>query len=360
MTDCIVVGGGLIGMLSACLLHEAGAEVVVVDQGALGKEASWAGGGILSPLYPWRYPSEVTQLAQYGQQHYAAFAQALAEETGVDPQWLRSGLLMLGVSEPQRAQALAWAQANAAQIESIEAGAVRALAPALAESVGPGLWMAQIAQMRNPRLSRAMRERLVRRRIAFREHCQVQRILTDSGRVQGVETTQGVLRADKVLVAGGAWSAGLIEGLGARLDVFPVRGQMIVLQGPPGLLKSIVLHEDRYLIPRADGRIVVGSTLEYVGFCKQTTESACKTLRTEAVQMLPALEPLPIEHQWAGLRPGSRTGVPVISAHPQIDGLFVNTGHFRYGVVLGLASARLAAGLILGQNMNISSRFYKF
>jgi glycine oxidase len=124
---------------------------------------------------------------------------------------------------------------------------------------------------------------------------------------------------------------------------------MLVLRGEPGALRRIVLHRDHYLIPRADGRIVVGSTLEDVGFDKSTTGQAKEELLAAAGALMPGLEMWPVERQWAGLRPGSPQGIPVIDEHPRIKGLYVNAGHYRNGVVMGLGSARLCADLVAGR-----------
>jgi glycine oxidase len=165
--------------------------------------------------------------------------------------------------------------------------------------------------------------------------------------VHGLMTEQGEFKAERVVIAGGAWSALLLEATGVTLPIRPVRGQMILYRAEPDVVQRIVLSRDRYVIPRRDGRILVGSTLEEVGFDKSTTRAAMQELESEATRLIPALANYPIEHHWAGLRPGSPHGIPYIMQHPRIEGLFINTGHFRNGVVLGLASARLLADILL-------------
>ena len=347
MTDCIVVGGGLIGMLTARNLQEGGADVLLVERGELGREASWAGGGILSPLYPWRYPDSVTALARYSQAHYDELARDLHEETGIDPEWTRNGLLILDVEE--RDQARSWAPAHAQRLEELDAAALSACEPALAQGFQDGLWMPDVAQIRNPRLVKALKASLQARGIRFREWTNVEGLAVQGERVTGVHTPEGVLSAETVLVAGGAWSSRLLELPEAGVEVEPVRGQMIVFKAEPGLLSRIVLHRDRYVIPRRDGRILAGSTLERVGFDKHTTEGARRELQAAARALVPALAGYPVEHHWAGLRPGTPQGIPYIGPHPTLRGLYLNAGHFRNGVVLGLASARLAADLVLGR-----------
>jgi len=347
MTDCLVVGGGLLGMLTARFLNEAGAEVLVLDKSELGHEASWAGGGILSPLYPWRYDDAVTALASYGQPRYRELAEALAAESGVDPEWTPSGLLMLDVEDA--GDAAAWGQRHALSVETVTATHTLEIEPALADGQGGGVWMPDVAQIRNPRLVKAMRGSLMHRGIAFREGVAVDRLIVEDGRARGVHTSEGELRAERVLVASGSWSAELLASAGVHIEVEPVRGQMILFGARPDTLTRIVLAGDRYLIPRRDGHILCGSTLEHTGFDKSTTQTAMEELHAAAIERVPALADFPVVKHWAGLRPGSPRGIPYIGEHPEIRGLFVNAGQYRNGVVLGLASAQLAADQILGR-----------
>jgi glycine oxidase len=140
-----------------------------------------------------------------------------------------------------------------------------------------------------------------------------------------------------------------MQALPYPADVHPVRGQMLLFKTKPGLIKRMVLEENRYVIPRRDGRVLFGSTIEEAGFDKSTTEQARTELSAIARERFPVLKDYPIEHHWAGLRPGSPAGVPYICRHPELENLYINAGHFRNGVVLGPASARLAADLIIGR-----------
>ena len=354
--DCLVVGGGLIGMLSARELVQAGCRVGLVERGEAGRESTWAGGGILSPLYPWRYPDAVNALANWGQHHYAAFAERLQQESGIDPEYRQSGLLILDVDE--QAAALHWAQRWQAQMTSIDTTRIADLEPALGEQAGQALWMPAVAQLRNPRLARACYQSIKNQGVTIFEQRAVSGLRHKDGRISGVLTVDGEIGAKQVIVAGGAWSAGLLEATGVQLPVRPVRGQMILYHAAPDQVKRIVLSRDRYVIPRRDGRVLVGSTLEETGFDKRTTQEALQALQSEAARLIPALADCPVEHHWAGLRPGSPAGIPYIGAHPTIEGLYINSGHFRNGVVLGLASARLLADRVLQRHSEFDAGDY--
>ena len=150
-----------------------------------------------------------------------------------------------------------------------------------------------------------------------------------------------------MIITAGAWSGQLLNTIGTSLEVNPVRGQMILFMTQPGLISRIVLSNDRYIIPRRDGCVLVGSTVEHVGFNKSTTAIGLEELKYAAFELIPRLVDYSVEEHWAGLRPSSPNGVPYIGKHPTIEGLYINTGHFRNGIVLGLASAHLLADIIL-------------
>ena len=347
MSDILVIGGGVIGLMTARELAETGAKVTLVEMSETGRESSWAGGGIVSPLYPWRYPDSVTALARWSQREYPQLCARLHEETGVDPELVRSGLLILDAEE--EAPARTWAETNGAVIEALDAVALEASEPGLAPRPERVLWMPQIAQVRNPRLTRALR-RSIDARVTIREHEEVVELLIDGDRATGARSRKGELRADRVVVCTGAWTGKLLEQIGASPEIHPVRGQMILFYGKPGEVRHIVLSHDHYVIPRRDGRILIGSTMEEVGFTKATTAEAKEELYRAAVELFPLLKHTPIEDHWSGLRPASPSGVPYIGGYPGIDGLYFNAGHYRNGLVTGPASARLLADLILGRD----------
>ncbi len=356
--DCVVVGGGLLGMLTARRLVQEGMAVTLLERGLLCRESSWAGGGILSPLLPWQYDDAVSRLAARSQQLYPGLVEELQEETGIDPEWTQSGMLLLDTVADT--QVMDWARRYRCRVQSIDAARLQAAEPALAAGQGTALLLPDVAQIRNPRLCRALAASLQTQGVDIREHTTADRLLVRDRVIEGVATPAGAVHGNCVVLAGGAWSAGLLQGLGRALPVEPVLGQMILLEARPGLLRHIVQQDGRYLIPRRDGLVLAGSTLEHTGFHKQTTPQARAELLEAAVRIVPALADYPLIRHWAGLRPGSPRGIPFIGKHSEVSGLYMNTGHFRNGVVMGPASAELLADCLLERDSFTDPAPYAF
>lgn len=344
--SAIVIGGGLLGLLSARELVSAGLKVRLVEMGHIGRASSWAGGGILSPLYPWRYDDPITELARWSQARYAELAARLHAESGIDPEWTQSGMLLLDTSD--RGAAQTWARRFGYRLETLTEEALRECEPALGVA-GGALWMPEVAQVRNPRLVQSARAALLKQGVVIEEQCEVSGLSVRAGRVTGVHTARGEMTAEVVVVAAGAWSRQLLAGLDIHPEIRPVRGQMLLFKGVPDMVTRIILGERHYVIPRRDGRVLVGSTMEEAGFDDSTTATARAELEAAAFRLVPGLRDFAVERHWAGLRPGSPTGVPYIGEHPQVAGLFLNSGHFRNGVVMAPASARLLVDLVVGR-----------
>lgn len=353
MTDFLLIGAGISGLLLTRELLAAGASVCIVDRAQSGQEASWAGGGIVSPLYPWRYADAVTALANYAQDAYPALAAALQAETGIDPELRQTGLLMLDAGDHD--VALEWATRYQRSMQCWPSTQFYQREPELNVGFEQALWMPYVSNIRNPRLLKALKASvLLHKHCTLLEHAEVCAFDISDDFVRAVTINQGGvrrnLRAAEIVITAGAWTGRLLEQAGLpSLPVLPVKGEMLLYQPGRPLLTSIVLSKGRYLIPRADGLILAGSTLEYSGFDKTASDHARSSLHASACNILPVLADVPILSQWAGLRPGAPAGVPFIGRMPGIINLSVNAGHFRNGLVLAPAAARLMSDLLLGR-----------
>jgi len=347
-TDVIIIGGGVAGLMSARELAEAGLRVALLERQAVGRESSWAGGGILSPLNPWHVSEPITALCRWSQAIYRQLAEDLREHTHIDPEWLQSGLLFADCDD--LAKATHWAEAQGVRFERLAAAELARREPEIRSAGGSPLLLPDIGQVRNPRLLRALRKDVELRGVALLEHHPADAIKLERGQAVGVTCGQETLTAAAYVVTAGAWSALLAGDSGlAGVAVAPVKGEMLVFDSPPGLLNHIVLSRGRYLIPRKDGRILAGSTVENAQFDKSASDSARAALRDFACGLLPALRGCQIEKHWAGLRPGSPEGIPVIGPHPDVANVYFNCGHFRNGLVTAPASACLLADHVLGR-----------
>lgn len=352
MKDVAIVGGGIMGLLVARELMAAGMTVTLVERGRCAGEASWAGGGIVSPLYPWRYNAAVTALASWAQDYYPGLSAALVDETGIDPELQACGLLMLEADDSE--EALQWSKQSGRRMMSVDVDFIHARQPALAKDFSNGLWMPDIANIRNPRLGQALRASLLMSGADLREFSEVCDLALSGCELDGLwvrdsSDEEDLLRAGEYVFCAGAWTARLLERTGSVLPIEPVKGQMLLYELPERILEEMVLYQGRYLIPRRDNHLLAGSTLEHSGFDKRTTDEALRSLQASAEQMLPALASVPVKRQWAGLRPGAPDGVPFIGRLPDSANIWVNAGHYRNGLVLAPASARLMADLMTGR-----------
>jgi len=346
-SDILIIGCGIIGMMTAKLLAEAGCKVTLTDRHQPGQESSWAGGGILSPLYPWRYPDSINRLSRWGHQHYPQLVNNLRDSTGIDPELYTTGLLIPEIQEINTATQ--WAQRFQYTLTHLTGHEIAHCEPLLQTTQSQAIWLPNIAHVRNPRLLKALLKYLNKLGVLLRPQTEVTEFIIENNRVTGVKTRQNSLYADEFIVTAGAWSAKLLKPILPSLPVFPMKGQMILFKTPPGKIKRMILNRGRYIIPRKDGHTLFGSTVERVGFNKTPTQTAMTELKQSAYSLIPALKSAPIIKHWAGLRPASPDGIPIIGRHPALKNLSLNTGHFRNGVILGAASAQLMANLLLQQ-----------
>ena len=327
-------------MTTARALAEEGCKVALFDKGKLGQEATWAAGGILSSMRPWaEHPASAT-LSNAGRREYPTFAQTLKADTGIDPEYVQCGLFMLGKDDVEHTKS--WAESNAIRYMQSEA-----YWPVTLNLTPETLFLPEIAQIRPSRLIQALRKDLSLKKVDVFEQTTVSKIDIHHDRFQSVQTDRQVTSAGALVICAGAWSANILQRLGRRVTVTPVCGQMLCVKTSDAGFREIVLDGGHYLIPRLDGHVLIGSSMEYTGFEKVTTAAVKQELMDWAGTVWPQVTTTMLVSHWAGLRPGNEEGRPYIGKVPAIEGLYLNTGHFRKGIVQAPVSARLLVDTIL-------------
>ena len=344
--DVLILGGGVIGLTVAYHLAREGVRVEVVDKGDFGQESSWAGAGIVpAPGDADRAPDPYGRMLSASSAMFPAVSQELRERTGIDNGYVRCGGLWLTHGDVEDV-------VRALRAQGIRAEPARPTEPALGPNLGPVCHLPDMAQVRNPRHVKALVTACASLGVALRPGCPVYVLECRGGRVAAAVTGAGRLTAGQFLVTTGAWADGLLEPLGCRLGVRPVRGQIVLLRAGTPPFRMIVEDGKRYLVPRPDGRVLVGSTEEDVGFDKNTTAAAVETLLHFATNLVPALKTAALERCWAGLRPGSPDGLPFLGPVAGADNLFVAAGHYRAGIQLSPATGRIMTELLLGRTLS--------
>lgn len=362
--DVIIVGGGVVGLAIGYVLAREGVSCLILDRRETGREASWAGAGLLPPIGDsHRPPSHPTlALRAWSARLYPEWSAALLDETGIDNGYRRTGGVDLAWTEAEE-----HALRTAAGRWRVEGIAYERLAPSDFDRVEPALnpelrlayFLPDRAQIRNPRHLRALATAFLNRGGRIEPFRAVEGFNVRGNRVTGVRTSGETHQADLVVLAAGAWSGGLLDGLGVRAPTPPVKGQIVMIRGDRPLLRRIVEHGKTYLIPRDDGRILIGATEENAGFDAMPKAEAYRGLLESAFRLCPALRDAQVEATWAGLRPGSFDTRPYIGPAPGFRNLIVATGHKRAGLQLSTATAELVGDLVLGRAPRLDLAYFR-
>lgn len=343
--DVAIIGGGIIGLTSAYFLANQGVSVAVFDRGDLGREASWAGAGIIPPGNPDRAATPADRLRGIGSVRFPEFSRELRERTGIDNGYVRCGGIEFLTPE-EAAEILAVWRAEGVRYSRLPDFRVHPYW----RDLGLPYELPDCAQVRNPRHLRALVAVCVRPGVALHADTAVGGWEFEGGRVSALVLATGErVTAGRFLVAAGAWSEAFLRPLGHSPHVHPVRGQ-IVLFAVPHRPAAVLMCGKRYLVSRGDGHVLVGSTEEpEAGFEKANTEDAVTDLVALAAHLDPELTRERVVKCWAGLRPGSPDGLPFIGRVPGRENVFVATGHFRAGVQLSLGTAQAVTELLTGR-----------
>jgi glycine oxidase len=360
--EVVILGGGVIGLTTAYFLAREGVRVRVFDRGPVGREASWAGAGILPPS-DWLSAREpCDRLRALSGRLFPDLSADLRERSGIDNGFVRCGGLEFAVPHGAAAQH-EW-MGEGIPSTTLNVTALTDLEPALQYRMrwgpGPVVLLPTLAQLRNPRHLQALREACLRSgKVHLNEGVEINELVHQGERVCGVTTPAGLVEGDSFLITAGAWTDQLLAPFGIRLGIRPIRGQIVLLNPGVVLFRRVLLCGAQYLVPRLDGRVLVGSTEEDAGFVKQTTAEGIGGLLSLATMLVPGLAQADVERCWAGLRPGSPDGLPFIGRVAGLANLYVAAGHFRAGIQLSPGTALLVKELLLGQPLTMSLEAFR-
>jgi glycine oxidase len=374
--DCLIIGGGVIGLSIAYELSGRGLRVRVLDRQQPGREASWAGAGILPPAL--RSPpadQPLALLAALSMKLHPEWSAALREQTGIDNEFRHCGGWALGVAgytdfaaSPQDMIRAMYAEPfvapEAFPYVPVSFQELAEREPALADARRAGKIIAAAfaedeAQLRNPRHLQALSVACQKQGVAIEAGVEVTGFWSSAGQIVGAQTSAGPKYAGNFCITSGAWSGRVAIAIGLNIAIKPVRGQMVLFERPQPALHHIVNVGRRYFVPRIDGHVLVGSTEEDIGFDKNTTQAGINGLLEFAHALIPAWQSAKIEKTWAGLRPATADELPYLAKAPQFSNLFVAAGHFRTGLYLSPATAVVISQLIRGERPAVDLTAFK-
>jgi glycine oxidase len=336
--DVAIVGAGIIGCSIAFELAKAGMQVCVLERGGIGEESSAAAAGMLSGQHGVTNLGARYQLHVEARELHGRLADDLREQTGIDVGFCRWGLLELLFTpgEVRAADRCCAIQTQAGlRVERLSREETLALEPALTPDLQGSIRYVDEAHVHNGRLTIALAEAARRTGAELRSGAPALALIRERERVVGVQTSTETVYAEAVIVANGAWSSDLIRPLGLMLPVKPMRGQMLAVRTVPRAVSQIIYGRHMYLVPRPDGETLVGATVEDVGFRKEVTLEGLEELIQAGRHIAPGMMGQPVIRTWAGLRPGSPDGLPLVGPVAGLPGLILAVGHHRNGILLG-------------------------
>jgi glycine oxidase len=345
--EVTIVGGGIVGCALAYELARQGTSVEVLDRREIGREASWASAGIISPPGP-RHGTRV-ELALLAYRRYPSLIAEVEELSGMSVGYMPTGEIDLGGEDSAHdlRQLLQWQAAHGLAVEWLDETRLRKREPAVAEQFTCGLLSVEAGSVVLGRMTRALASAAERHGAAFREHEATLAVDSSGSRATAIRTFGGTRPVDTLVIAAGAWSRTLGESIDFTIPTVPVRGQMMAIADAPIPIRSVIAGPGGYLVPRADGTVAVGATEEHdAGFDTRVTPAGLAELAALAERLAPSLVNGRFVEAWAGLRPGTQHGELIVGRVPHLDNVWIATGHYRSGALLAPATAELVTASI--------------
>jgi glycine oxidase len=350
-TNVVIIGGGVIGLSIARALAMRGVrDINLFERAGLGTESSFAAAGMLLPQAAADTQDDFFTLACRSRDMYPSFAEELREETGIDIELDTTGTLYLAFTEQDRKEIerrYEWQSRAGLPVELFSDAEARELEPSIAPTLGV-LRFPNDVQVENRRLLTALTNIITKRGVVSVTQTNVHSLIIEGNRLTGVQTSRGPVNCNTAVVAAGTWSSFIEHACSnANLTVQPVRGQMVCLESKPQLTRHVLYSPRCYIVPRRDGRLLAGSTEERVGFDKSVTAGGISSILQYAQEISGDVSSLPVIDTWAGLRPRTPDGLPVLGPCGEIEGLFYATGHHRNGILLAPLTGELISEAIV-------------
>lgn len=359
-SDVLIIGGGIIGLTLARELHKKGIrKITILDRGEIGKESSFAAAGMLAPHAETEKKDDFFYFCNESNLLYPEFAKEIFDETDIDIELDKNGTLYLALKEKdvkEIRRRFEWQKKAGFQVEHLTARETRQTEPFISPDVLESLYFPNDWQVENRKLLYALRKYCELFDIEIVEGAEVKNLLSENRKVTGAETESEKFMSETVVLATGAWTS-LIKAENVLLPpVKPIRGQMISFHTAKRLFGRVIYSPRGYIVPRADGRILAGATVEDAGFDKSVSETGTGFLRDHALEIAPSLINLEIYESWAGLRPFAADGLPVLGDFAEAENLFIATAHYRNGILLAPLTAKILADKIAE---NLDSKYLK-
>ena len=351
-SDVLIIGGGVIGLATARALYKKGIRrITIVERASLGAEASYAAAGMLAPNAETEKLDDFFRLCNESNKLYTEFAAELLHETKIDIELDKQGTLYVALTEDDSAEIARrfdWQKRAGLTVEHLTARETRALEPFLSPDVRESLLFPNDWQVENRKLLEALEKFARLNHLEIRENTFITNLLIENGRIVGAASEGEKFFASAVILATGAWTS-LIKAENLSMPrVVPVRGQMISFHTAKRLFQKVIYSPRGYLVPRADGRILAGATVEDAGFDKEVSAAGVEFLHENALEIAPSLVNLEIAEKWAGLRPLAADGWPILGSFPHVENLLLATAHYRNGILLAPLTAEILAEKIAG------------
>lgn len=354
--DVAVVGGGAIGCSVAYHAAKRGASVALFEADRIASGASGAAAGMLNAQAESHSPGPMLDLMLESRRMHETLSEELRENSGLDPEYIRAGTLRVATDEAfaeKLTDMLSWQKEEGLSAEWLDANEVRKLEPSLSPAALAGLYFPEEGQINSPRLVNALALAAAKMGAEIFEGATVSGFLDDGERVVGVRSALGDFRAGSVVLAGGAASGTLAAGLGIEIPVFPVKGEVLSVEARRTPISANVWGDACYLVPKRDGRIVIGATEEVGVHDRRPTLGGVAKLSGAAAKLVPEVAALPFANAWGGLRPGTPDGAPILGAAEEWENLFIATGHYRNGVLLAPITGETISALALGEDARV-------